>query len=400
MHAAGSTPTSYISVLALVVAVTYLASGSRRNIVSKNRGLLSETSNSTGQYWHLPESLATDPVAIGLVFTALLDLCLILNFFKGLTTFDAMLTFSREVDCVWRRNFTFITILYLIQRYGLLVEHIFGLINAVLESPSVIVCFLRYLLAHHLAHFDYRAISSLRVLAITGRSWVSFIIVLLPNLFVIGSNIYNLGRVKRFDVLPGGGCTYSVRSPQPFAAAILVDLLVLGITWFKTTKISKFARNNNINLSLSTLLLRDGSIQFTYASNSDDDPLLTFGPHSALAVMNIVCAVFDTIPATIFMNGATFVIVYQESSIILSRFILDLRSVYMSDTNSGSGRTSSVRFATQISGNIGAPLEEASTWTTNAADNEPEPMLFSDDPMVEVLTSRPIADPEVSNLTE
>lgn len=174
-----------------------------------------------------------------------------------------------------------------------------------------------------------------------------------------------------------------------------------------------------------------GSIQFTYASNSDDDPLLTFGPHSALAVMNIVCAVFDTIPATIFMNGvctrtstASICVLMAKhkgnlcycisrivsaalhhvcvlssqatriSSIILSRFILDLRSVYMSDTNSGSGRTSSVRFATQISGNIGAPLEEASTWTTNAADNEPEPMLFSDDPMVEVLTSRPIADPE------
>ena len=82
------------------------------------------------------------------------------------------------------------------------------------------------------------------------------------------------------------------------------------------------------------------------------------------------------------------------SSILLSRFILDLRSVYVTESNSGSGRMSSLRFASQFSGNIGAPLEEASTWTTNAADNEPEPMLFSDDPMAEVLTSRPTADPE------
>lgn len=104
-----------------------------------------------------------------------------------------MLTFSREVDCVWRRNFTFITILYLIQRYGLLVEHIFGLINAVLESPSVIVCFLRYLLAHHLAHFDYRGAYIDNLLSITRldfshhtscwASWVGYVVAGLPLIF-------------------------------------------------------------------------------------------------------------------------------------------------------------------------------------------------------------------------
>lgn len=67
----------------------------------------------------------------------------------------------------------------------------------------------------------------------------------------------------------------------------------------------------------------------------------------------------------------------------------------MSDTSgSGSGRMSSVRFAAHVSGNIGAPLEEASTWVTNAADNEPEPMFISDDPMAEVLNPRQTPDLE------
>lgn len=50
-----------------------------------------------------------------------------------------MLTFSREVDCIWRRNYTFITILYLVQRYGLLVGYTFNATTAFWEQSSVAV---------------------------------------------------------------------------------------------------------------------------------------------------------------------------------------------------------------------------------------------------------------------
>lgn len=82
------------------------------------------------------------------------------------------------------------------------------------------------------------------------------------------------------------------------------------------------------------------------------------------------------------------------SSILLSRFLLDLRSVYTPDTRSQNTSLSSVRFASQIVGNLGAPLEEESAWSTNAADHVPEPITISDDPLAEGLISR---QPESTN---
>lgn len=74
---------------------------------------------------------------------------------------------------------------------------------------------------------------------------------------------------------------------------------------------------------------------------------------------------------------------------MISRFILDLRSVRMSDEHTGGGTVSSVKFAARATGTLGAPLDQASTWTTNAADNIPEPIIYSDDPLAEGLIVHP-----------
>ncbi|KAJ3476988.1 hypothetical protein NLI96_g10777 [Meripilus lineatus] len=161
-------------------------------------------------------------------------------------------------------------------------------------------------------------------------------------------------------------------------AAILMDGLVLGMTWFKTASLMTMARRLNTKVTLATLLIRDGTIYFLL-----------------LLALNIMCAVFDTLPKgsqAQFGNGGTFVISFQDalSSIVISRFILDLREVYISKNQESNNRMSSVRFASQLSGNIGAPLGEASgsRGGDDAVENAPAPVFVSEDPLAEGLFPR------------
>ena len=48
-----------------------------------------------------------------------------------ITAYDILLTFSREVDCIWKRKFGAITILFAVNRYGALGEAILEAILAV-----------------------------------------------------------------------------------------------------------------------------------------------------------------------------------------------------------------------------------------------------------------------------
>ncbi|TCD65314.1 hypothetical protein EIP91_002800 [Steccherinum ochraceum] len=46
-----------------------------------------------------------------------------------LASYDTLLTFSREVDCVWRRKFSIVTVIFAVQRYVFIVEGIFNLLS-------------------------------------------------------------------------------------------------------------------------------------------------------------------------------------------------------------------------------------------------------------------------------
>ena len=48
------------------------------------------------------------------------------------------------------------------------------------------------------------------------------------------------------------------------ASAIATDLLVVVLTWIKTFSLRRAAVNLNLKASLSTVLLRDGSVYFVY----------------------------------------------------------------------------------------------------------------------------------------
>ncbi|CAL1698303.1 unnamed protein product [Somion occarium] len=73
------------------------------------------------------------------------------------------------------------------------------------------------------------------------------------------------------------------------------------------------------------------------------------------------------------------------ASVLISHFILDLRSVYRSNANSDAPEhsVSSVRFASAVVANLGASLD--ASWVTGRSENcddaDEEPTQFSNNPL-------------------
>ncbi len=83
------------------------------------------------------------------------------------------------------------------------------------------------------------------------------------------------------------------------------------------------------------------------------------------------------------------------TSVLLSRFVMNLRGVYIPSDSAGgsfhSSRMSDIRFANSIVGNLGAPLgfeeEHNSLASTRPEGEDIQVVKISDDPLTEYLTS-------------
>ena len=84
-------------------------------------------------------------------------------------------------------------------------------------------------------------------------------------------------------------------------------------------------------------------------------------------------------------HNDNYTIYYSFTSILLSHFILDLRSIHLSedDTSGSTHQVTSVRFATNIEGNLGASLDIS--WATGEErdidEEEDNNIVHSDHPL-------------------
>ncbi|OBZ67914.1 hypothetical protein A0H81_12146 [Grifola frondosa] len=220
------------------------------------------------------------------------------------------------------------------------------------------------------AYIVVAVFSALRVYAIWNRDWRPFILVLLVGIVVPATNLYHYARSSPAAFLPPlAGCGEAVNltpeqllryssasvvlSTVTHSCAIATDALVLVLTWAKTFGIKRAAMSLHIKATLSTLLLRDGTLYFAI--------LLL------LNVVDLVVLQSDVIfnPLPIFIDVFT--------CILISRFMLNLREVFYSDDplhdHSASlvSRFSNVNFASNVIGNLGAPLAYDG-WTTDSTN--------------------------------
>ncbi|CAL1714727.1 unnamed protein product [Somion occarium] len=308
-----------------------------------------------------------------------------------LVAFDIVLTFSREVECIWKRKWNAVTLLYIVNRYGALFDLMVGAIFTLYVAKTVASC---KAIDYSTFFFDILVLSGiaaftcLRVWATCDRKWLPLIVVFLLSFFVPAANIYAFSTPAQWIVVPSGpvaGC-FDITPPLPVLSmlpfivrgiAIASDALVLLLTLLKTLQLVKEGRRLQVKTKLSSLLIRNGVVQF-----------------GALLALNVLTIILDVLSiATDQTSASEFVYLNNAvASILISRFLLDLRLVYLSDgrgTESDQPEMSSVHFATAVLGNIGAPVEYTSWLSGSDHDRESEggnSIVYTNDPLATALS--------------
>ncbi|KAI0660028.1 hypothetical protein C8Q70DRAFT_1053281 [Cubamyces menziesii] len=149
------------------------------------------------------------------------------------------------------------------------------------------------------------------------------------------------------------------------------DAIVILVTWWKTYKLKKAADEARVTTSLVDLLLRDGSIYF-----------------GTMLVLNSLHIMMNHVAKVSFVGDVAYVV----TSILISRFIMNLRDIdtggpgsrstgyepggpgswhAMTQRSAGGGHGDTVVFANDFVGSMGGTLER-SMWAQSRF-HTPEP---------------------------
>ncbi|TCD65319.1 hypothetical protein EIP91_002805 [Steccherinum ochraceum] len=321
-----------------------------------------------------------------------------------IVTYDTLLTFSREVEYIWGRKFSVVTVIFFSQRWLMILYAAFFLL-----SPSLIPscwevsvlpvtvwlfvsltsdrmssrCKATMWATGVLTTFSLlgsATFSTLRIWAIWRRP-LPTLIVFLTSTFTAVAAVYIFSQYHVLSSIKGVCSVSFAMTPAQVehsshtindhgtllsfvfavglalcSATIASDLLVCSCIWMKTASMWRGSRNlKGPRPSLISVFLCNETLYF-----------------STMAISNIAGLVYYTQTSPVDWAGL-FSLDAAVSSILVSRFILDLRDVYSTDLeadhpNSLSG---SMQFALRsVVGNIGAPLAtEDSVWVSGQSDD-------------------------------
>ncbi|CAL1698436.1 unnamed protein product [Somion occarium] len=266
----------------------------------------------------------------------------------AIMAYDTILAFPSEVQCIWHRKLSGVTVLYILVRYVPLLEQVVEVLDGMwFANLSVSSCIVFEKLNCVFAPLFY--------FAIAGFSSLSYHV----STCIISPSLERLPFYATLKVLlssPVQAHTWCCHISIPIitrAAAIASDLAVICFTWIETASIYKRSRTSGARAPTVKVLLHNGSVQFIVL-------LLLNSVTVLLDVLNIAVPIVGQTPSAscfIFINDAL-------TSIVVSRFILDLRSVYLSADGDQQTQpsVSTVHFASVIAGNIGASLH--GSWAT------------------------------------
>ncbi|EKM57608.1 uncharacterized protein PHACADRAFT_251322, partial [Phanerochaete carnosa HHB-10118-sp] len=192
----------------------------------------------------------------------------ILGAVSSLVVYEFLITISNEIDMVWKRPVTVSAVLLGSVRWCMLLTVIFELApttpnNCIPLTILVPVFFL-------IGYAQTALFSALRVFAIWNRShiWslVVFVLSMVPfitNLVAATMSKYTAVADPIFGTTCATKFTFSVQANNILiyitrSSLILADTIVLVLTWIKTFGNWRRARSVNVQVSLTTCLLRDG----------------------------------------------------------------------------------------------------------------------------------------------
>ncbi|KZT67750.1 hypothetical protein DAEQUDRAFT_728749 [Daedalea quercina L-15889] len=265
--------------------------------------------------------------------------------------------FSEDVELVWRRKWTGVTVLY-----SLLHVCIVAFLMVVLAGYFVVSCTSNYILYVSLYALDSAVLlligvaSTLRVYAIGRRDWRIPLVVFVLNLAPVVQNSFFSARAIAAPAPPPVNCVvyFNISSAGQNIATVIVrscliisDTLVLVTTWRETyglRALRKATKSGDQSLSIAGMVFVNGTMYFL-----------------ALFFLNVIAIVLWIKDVFFFANF--FVDVFM--AIMLSRFFLNLRHVHLtqggstdtSETSQVSGHAGTLKFASRVIGNMGAELD-------------------------------------------
>ncbi|KAH9949064.1 hypothetical protein B0H21DRAFT_730400 [Amylocystis lapponica] len=277
---------------------------------------------------------------------------------------EYLVTLDQEIELVWSRKLTGANIIFLLNRYLVLILSIFKI--GTWNCTQCQSCFVAALTMDGLTCVLYAvwaAFSAMRVYAIRGRDWPLALLVFVVGSVPFATNIYNFSQMRLIIFTPPDDCVILGSSDEAAQNKLLIstrvcaiasDFIVLLVTLYTTIGIKRTAAMVKVKVSLVSLLLRDGTIYFAV--------LLIL---SALQAGLYMSGVFDQM--ALFTQVLT--------PILISRFFFNLRQVYLPTDESTlrASQMSDLRFPS-IVGNLGAPLSHGlqtatnSTWYTRSGD--------------------------------
>ncbi|OSD05108.1 hypothetical protein PYCCODRAFT_1432858 [Trametes coccinea BRFM310] len=310
---------------------------------------------------------------------------------------DWFMTFTDEVQRIWKGRFTGATVVFLITRYVAIAERIVLTISVFLPTLSNESCVPVLRLDDSLTDISYLMFGvfvMLRTRGIWGRGWLplAFLALLTPVRTIIYIFTQTHYTPIAFGVpLYGCGADYglpsnTLRDLELIAriSATVLDSTVIVLTWIRTLGVKRESHRLGMRTPIVTLLLRDGTIYF-------------------LVILFIqIFAIVSTNIGSTFILWDVWPLFEQAFTVIFScRFMLNLRGVYLADPTRNPGHTdefgitvttrdeSSIGFASII-GNFGAPVNTfgvstdsyaGSTATGMTDEMEDETVDMSTDPL-------------------
>ncbi|KAH9850483.1 hypothetical protein C2E23DRAFT_887374 [Lenzites betulinus] len=239
---------------------------------------------------------------------------------------EYLITIDSEVRLIWRRKITGATVLFFLNRYIM----VFRNAITIASYPSIGNTFSLVAPAH-------AAFSTLRVYALSGRDWRIAAVVCFIMLGPIIANVYDLPQEKPVNLPPPYNCevansvatatdtkrkypssVYNVVVIASRVSLIVGDAIVLAVTWWKTYRIKKAADAAQMRTSIVDLILRDGTIYF-----------------ATMLLLNVLHIVINFVETVSFMGD----IANTLTSILISRFIMNLRDIDGKDTGQNSAWT-------------------------------------------------------------
>lgn len=312
----------------------------------------------------------------------------------ALLFYDIILTFDREVACIWKRKFSTVSVIFICMRYASLLSQVGNIAIDMLPRDTLSCRVIVYLAfsSNVLSRIASSAFGCLRVWAIWGRHYLLLLVILALTLLAAVVSMYQMitsqSSLSELSILLNS-CYWTTTTPFPPGAiphigvatrscAIIADAIIAAATCVKTWSIRRELQGMNLihsyhsKISLSGLLLRDGTVYFI-----------------VLFTINVICLIFDLLPRFGYFNPVP-VYIDVATAVLLCRLVLSLRS-YNSIGDSiytGNDRLVSMHFAPAARGNGGASL----SWDEygSIADTE-NPGCELIGPMVDETVHSPLA---------